>query len=354
MKATQIIAIFLLLLFSSCNNAQTKSGSTSEEKTKTITPTAANLSTETVVNSNRLTENALLSYFPKTFLELKEDGIYDTKTIGNASKNRVDFTITNKTYNNATLDIDITDYSDDERYREAILKNGITTKNQKTKYLEVKSYKDTGGNFITESKTNTSSYKDSRVTVQNARFKVYVYDKKGKKSPKEIVNALKKSSLYQIFKLPIPEKKIVEEPAVAKVERIEKKVLNCDELLPISVVKTICNKTVTIKSTSFEKEYNCNRSYPDKNSTGALIFLVTQYSRAYTAKSAVKIDKGKVIPNLGDNAIYIKENSGDEYLKVNYKNFLLELRSTKGFDKEGVCYSEKELIKLMKGILNRL
>lgn len=352
MKTAQIIVIFLLLLFSSCNNAQTKSGSTSEEET--TTPVATNLSTETVLNSNRLTENALLSYFPKTFLGLKEDGVHDTKTIGNTSKNRVDFTITNKTYNNATLDIDITDYSDDERHREAILKNSIPTKNQKTKYLEVKSYKDTGGNFITETKTNTSSYKDSRVTVQNARFKVYVYDKKGKKSPKEILNALKKSSLYQIFKLPIPEKKIVEEPAVAKVERIEKKVLNCDELLPISVVKTICNKTVTIKSTSFEKEYNCNRFYPDKNSTGALIFLVTQYSRAYTAKSAVTIDKGKVIPNLGDNAIYIKENSGDEYLKVNYKNFLLELRSSKGFDKEGVCYSEKELIKLMKGILNRL
>lgn len=346
-------AISVLLLYYSCGKAQTKHDSNSVDKNDVSLTNKTFV--KTVKNSNRLTDRALSSFLPKNFLGQKFNGKTYSKTSEPDAYHKGikhDFI---QFYGEAgDITIGITDYSDSQGRINLMKKYGKTEDSAEHAHGSFKTYKDASGLYISEYLSEyEEKLNEGSVVVSNPRFDIIVESgkKRGKAyRPEVLLKELKKTNLFKLFDLPIPEG----ESSNSLTEESNKKILNCDELLPMSVIKTICNKSVGVKTTSFEKKYNCNRFYPDENSTGSLIFMVTQYERAPTAKSAVKIDKGKEIPNLGDFAVYIKEKRGDEYLKVNYKNYLLELRSTKNFDKEGVCYTEKELVKLMKGVMNRL
>lgn len=354
MKTTKLIYIILILLFFyNCKNTaqnETQPTSTNSIRTKVIV--------EKVKNSNRLTEKSLLSHFPKIFLGQKFNGETHSKTSKpDAYHGGIKYDFIQLYGEVGDISITITDYSDSQGYIDLMKKHGKKDDSGEHSHGSFRVYKDASGLYISEYLNQyQGKLNRSTLVISNPRFDITIDSRKQRINaykPEVLLKGLKKTNLFKLFDLPIPDKAVLG-TQLAGVSKTAKKVLNCDEILPMSVVKTICNKTVSIKTTSFEKEYNCNRFYPDKNSTGALIFMVTQYSRAPTAKSAVKIDNGKVIPNLGDNAIYIKEKLGSEYLKVSYKNYLLELRSVKNFDKEGVCYTEKELVKLMKGIIGRL
>lgn len=347
----------MLIFLCSCkNNAQDKNEAATTSKNHSEVTVFA----KTAKDSKRLTKQSLSSFFPKQFLELKHNGqMYENTSKSPYSKKEDVNYILNKIYGkNGNITIEVTDHANDQQYINAMKKNGRTEDANETETSGYKTYKDDSGFYIFESfKRYSGTLNRSTVVVSNPRFDIQIKSgNQGTKAykPETLLKEVKKTNLFKLFDLPIPDKEIVEEQEERNVAGVNQKVLNCDELLPIAVVNAICNKKVGVKATSFEKRYNCNRFYPDNNSSGSLIFMVTQYSKAYTANNAVKITKGKEIENLGDNAIYMKEKSGDEYLKVRYKNYLLELRSTKNFDKEGVCYTEKELINLMKGIINRL
>lgn len=352
MKRTKLpYIIIILLLHYGCNKAQTKSELTKKDSNKTI---VAKITSEKIKNSNRLTDKSLSSFFPEKLLGEKFNGKTHSKTSKpDTYHGGVNHSFTKVYGETGDLTIKIVDYSDSQGHINWMKKNGMTEDSSEHTHGSFKVYKDASGLYISEYLSQyEGKIKSGSIVVSNPRFDITIETgKKGSVAhkPEVLLKELKKTNLFKLFDLPIPEKAATETQKLTA-----KKVLNCDEILPISVVKTICNKSVTVKTTSFEKKYNCNRFYPDKNSSSALIFMVTQYEKAPTARAAVKIDNGKEIPNLGDSAIYIKERGGNEYLKVEYKNYVLELSSTKNFEKEGVCYTEKELIKLMKGIISRL
>lgn len=344
--------IMLLVLCSCKNNAQTKnetpSSSVTQKDTKRIT--------ETVKNANRLTEASLSSYFPTEFLGQKYNGeTYKNTSKPNQQTGGVHYRLTQLYGEVGDITIEVADYADDQQHINLMQQYGKKESARESEFLSSKTYKYADGIYIYESlERYNGKLRRSSLVVSNPRFDIVINSSNQKikaYAPVALLQQLKETNLFALFQLPIPEG---ESPTlITQAQNSTKKTLNCDDLLPISAVKSICNKTVTIKTGSFEKDDNCNRYYPDKNSSGSLIFLVTQYSKASTAKSAVKIDEGKKIANLGDVALYFKIGD-DEYLKVGYQNYVLELRSTKNFGKEGVCYTEKELIKLMKGVINRL
>lgn len=341
----------MLLVLCSCkNNAQTKN----ETLSSSVTQTDAKLITETLKNANRLTEASLSSYFPKEFLGQKHNGeTYKNTSKPNQQTGGVQNRFTQLYGAVGDITIEVTDYADNQQHVDLMKQYGKKESARESEYASSKTYKYADGIYVYESlERYDGKLKRSSLVVSNPRFDIAINSRNQKIkafTPEKLFKQLKETNLFKLFELPIPEG----ESTINVVANTTKKPLNCDELLPISVVKSICNKTVTIKTTTFEKEDNCNRFYGDKNSTGALIFMVTQYSKASTAKSAVNIDKGKEISNLGDSAVYFKIGE-DEYLKVSYKNYVIELRSTKNFDKEGVCYTEKELVNLMQGVIDRI
>ncbi len=363
------LILVLTVVLSSCKSDNKKgeeSDFNNEISTTSLSKNVA-LSTETIPNGKRLTDEALTTYFPETFLGMDKSGEVKSKEMTNTeiANNRLQ---QNYFGDGGTASIFIVDMADDQN----ALNQFSTMQNNKNvddPYLKSIYYKDADGNEINEMEqlrdANSKKVRTrSDVTIRNARFQIGFSTSpklEGEAmSPKDLLTAYKNSHLPKLLALPIPE--IDQEAIQAEIES-RYIALDCDNLLPLETVQKICG-TTTLKRVAggFEKENNCSRTYTYTSSSASVVFLITQYARRSESKSAVDVQgKGKEkregdIDGLGDSA-HIETAGGNLFLTVAYKNYLLELRSFQDkYDKKEccVCFSKDKLIELAREVLPRL
>ncbi len=362
-----LLVLTIVMLSCKSDNKKVEESDFNNEISTTSQSQNVALSTATVPNGQRLSDDALITYFPTTFLGMDKSGAAKSKEMTNTeiANNRI---MQNYIKDGANASIYIVDMADDQN----ALNNFSNMQNEKDRddpYLKSRHYKDADGNLINETEqlrdVNSKKMRSrSDLTISNARFQISFSTSpklEGEAmSPKDLLTAYKNSHLPKLLAMPIPE--IDQEAIQAEIEG-RYIALDCDNLLPLETVQKICG-TTTLKRNigGFEKENNCSRTYTYTGSSASVVFLITQYARRSTSKSAVDVqgkDKEKRegdIDGLGDSA-HIETAGGNLFLTVAYKNYLLELRSFQDkYDKKEccVCFSKDKLIELARDILPRL
>ncbi len=364
---TWIKLIFLLILFASCRSDAQQSGSSntdaSDENKTSVSQ--GSLSAETIPNGRRLTDDAISSYFPEKFVGLDISGKPTIKEIKNVEKNN-NWVQQSYFKDGASSQIKISDWADDPKVLNQFNK-GQPAEDIDDGFQTVKNYTSPEGLMVME----TEQFRDaagkkmrsmSQVILKNARFTIILNHSpklEGEAvSAKALLKSFADSNLPGLFKLAIP---AIDEEAIKAEEATTYIVLNCDALLPLETVRSICGVDIKLITDSFEKENNCSRTYRHTGSSASVVFLITQYSRSSVSRSAVD-SQGKAkeegdIEGLGDSAHLEVAGAGDYFLTVAYKNYLIELRSFKDrYDEKAccVCFSKEKLITMARGILLKL
>jgi len=192
---------------------------------------------------------------------------------------------------------------------------------------------DTIRNFTTFQISNprfSISVSSSMVGDNDARALTYL-------QLKEIIYA---SQLDQLFAL------TYEAAGDAPVATAAKKTVDCDNLLPQSLIAEVCGESnIKLTVTDFENESNCNRVYKNANGNniGGLYFLVTQYTDPEMAIKAVeaKLNDNDMdyepVAGLGQKAAIVKIDDA-YYLSFAQNNRLIEIRSVyNGLDQKATC-----------------
>lgn len=363
------LLLIITVVMSSCKT-DTKNVEVSNSNKEASTTSQSNnvtLSTATLPNGKRLTDDAISTYFPDTFMGMEKSGTAKSREMKNAeiANNRMVLTYLQ---DGARATIQIADMADDQN----ALNNFSRMENDKdvdTPYSKTRYSTEANGVRITEMEqfrdANSKKVRtQSDVTIGNPRFRISLSTSpklEGEAlSPIELLKAYRSSDLPKLLTLPIPK---VDQEAIQAAEASRFIDLDCDVLLPLQTVQKICGtSSLKLKVGSFEKENNCSRHYTYSGSSASVVFLITQYARSSVSKSAVDVQgKGEEkregdIEGLGDSA-HIETAGGNLFLAVAYKNYLLELRSFQDkYDKKEccVCFSKEKLAELARDILPRL
>lgn len=373
MKTQKINLLNLLLMLtvvlSSCKSdpKNVEESDSSNEASATSQSNNVALSTETLPNGKRLTDDAISTYFPDTFMGMEKSGTAKSREMKNAeiTNNRMLLTYLQ---DGARATIQIADMADDQNALNDFSRME-NTEDVDNPYMKTRYSTEANGVRITEIEQfrDAESKKvrtQSDVTLSNARFRISMSTSpklEGEAmSPKELLNAYRSSNLPKLMLMPIPE---VDQQAITAAEESRYTALDCNLLLPLETVQSICGTTaLKLNVGSFEQENNCNRTYIFKGSSASVVFIITQYARKSLSQSAVKVQGNQKdkregdIEGLGDSA-HIEIAGGDLFLTVAYNNYLIELRSFQDkYDKDEccVCFSKEKLIELARDILPRL
>lgn len=365
---TKLFCLLLVLIVCNSKAQQNESGNPNtavETKSNTL---QGLLSADTIPNGQRLTDEAISSYFPEIFIGLEKSGtprVRDIKT-AQPKNNSVQQSYFKNGVNAFIL---ISDWADDSKVINQFNKEQ-QSEDRDDGFQTVKNYTTPEGLLVTE----TEQFREgdgkkirfeSRVLLRNARFSITLNSTPKLEgevvSSETILKSFAESKLPELFNLPIPE---IDDTAIQAEEANQFIALDCEVLLPLETVKSICDENnLELVIDSFEKENNCSRSYKYSGSSASLVFLITQYSRSSLSRNVVNVqgnsksNKDGNIEGLGDAAHFEIAGAGDYFLTVAYKNYSLGLRSFKDrYDKDKccVCFSKDKLITLAREILSKL
>lgn len=362
MKTNYIIPTIVLafLLLSACKNTEQKGSVVN------VTTSKEKLLTTTIENGNRLTKQSLLSYLPNKIGEYQKRGEGILKISEPNRRTGGVYQTLSQVYSNGnggTITIRISDFADDQNHINEIQDGRVNLKSITSETVMQNSYKADNGWYITEMEWYRGSGKDKvttsvDITVKNPRFSIFVKERpEHGTSASETATLLKiiqQSQLPSLFNLPIPQGEVVN-----KEIEDNRTVLDCDKILPESLVESICAKNVKVIVNDFEGEHNCNRSYkPDNGILGNMVFILTQYGSSTTAIKAVEsksimMDEVKDIKGLGDKAALTTVGE-DLYLSIAHKNYLIELRSFDEGGDDNLCPSLPELKRLANEVIKQL
>ncbi len=371
MKISSIIFTTFTLMVSvvtiGCNSAEKENKNTSESYTTDVVSVeyqSEKVDTSTRQNSKRLSEKAMASYLPASIGTFIKSGSPKFKEAD--PKLGLIYTRMKQSYygDEGTIGVMITDFADDQKHINEMQK-GM----QYDDFHFSKTHQNEKGWYITESfGFRADAGKDTVVAsrtlnINNPRIDLELTVSpplEGAAPPAEyLMQAFENSRFPILFELPIPQGEAKE------IEKISTLIaLDCDEILPISLVSSVCGVSgIDVFAGDFEKENNCNREYADKGNLGTLILIVSQYEEAGMGNSAIKYHlsdnqiASKKIDSLGEAAV-LQTVGDDLFLSIAIGKFLVELRAFKNDldrpEKCCVCSSEAQLKTLAEQVISRL